>query len=137
MIKCPKCEFEQIVESPDECAKCGILFEKWQERQDADAALAERHFAPVEQSREQFSPTPLDANGSSTTAAAGGLLCQAGLLMITLPILSFVINLVGYEFILLMPLEFFDNPTHAKFWMVGIGVVLAGFGVSMGGEVPE
>ena len=52
--------------------------------------------------------------------------------MISLPILSFVINLIGYEFILLMPLELFDNPTHAKFWMVGIGVVLAGLGATNG-----
>ncbi len=137
MMKCPKCEFEQIVESPDECAKCGILFEKWQERQGADAALAEQHFAPAEQSREQFSSTPLSANHGSTTTAAGGMLCQVGLLMITLPILSFVINLIGYEFILLMPLELFDNPTHAKFWMVGIGFVLAGFGATTGGEMRE
>ena len=137
MMKCPKCEFEQIVDSPDECAKCGILFEKWQERQDADAALAEQHFAPAEQSPEQFSSTPLGANNNSMAAATGGTLCQIGLLMITLPILSFVINLVGYEFILLMPLEYFDNPTHAKFWMVGIGIVLAGCGAAMGGEVPE
>ncbi len=132
MMKCPKCEFEQIVESPDECAKCGILFEKWQERQDADAALAEQHFAPAEPMQKQLSSTPQSANGDSTTAAAGGLLCQAGLLMITLPILSFLINLVGYVFILLMPLELFDNPTHAKFWMVGIGFVLAGLGAADG-----
>ena len=134
MMKCPKCEFEQIVESPDECAKCGILFEKWQDRQDADAALAEQHFAPAEQSQEQFSLSPPSAHESSTAAGAGGMLCQVGLLMITLPILSFVINLVGYEFILLMPLELFDNPTHAKFWMVGIGVVLVGLGATGGGD---
>ena len=131
-MKCPKCGFEQIEESPNGCAKCGILFEKWQERQGADAALAEQHFATAEQSREQFSSTPLGANTNSMTAAAGGTLCQVGLLMIALPILSFVINLVGYEFILLMPLELFENPTHAKFWMVGIGVVLVGFGATNG-----
>ena len=29
MDKCPQCGFERIEASPDECAKCGILFEKW------------------------------------------------------------------------------------------------------------
>ena len=67
----------------------------------------------------------------------GSIFCQIGLLMITLSILSFVINLVGFEFILLMPLEMFDDPTRAKFWTIGIGVGLAVIGAAIGGQMPE
>jgi hypothetical protein len=36
-----------------------------------------------------------------------------------------------------MPLEAFDNPTRAKFWTMGIGLVVLVIGYSMGGEMPE
>ena len=44
MEKCPQCGFERIEESPDECAKCGILFEKWHDR----AEQLERQMGSVE-----------------------------------------------------------------------------------------
>ena len=144
MIKCPKCEFEQIEESPSECARCGILFEKWldrqereqeqeQERQESYSAPASAVTPPVEQS----GPPPQIYFDPPAGAIWGTRLCGIGVLMITLPLLSFLINLVGFEFILLMPLEAFDNPTHAKFWMMGSGVVAIVLGALMGGEIPD
>ncbi len=136
MIKCPKCEFEQLEESPNECARCGILFEKWLERrqhQETYVAPAPVATAPVD----QWSPPPQFYVGPPAAAIWGTRLCQVGMLMITLPLLSFLINLVGFEFILLMPLEAFDNPTHAKFWTIGSGVVAIVLGAAMGGEIPD
>jgi hypothetical protein len=66
----------------------------------------------------------------------GSRLCQIGLLMVALPILSFMINLIGFEFILLMPLENFDNPTVAKLSTMGIGVAMLVIGSALGGEIP-
>ena len=140
MDKCPQCGFERIEASPDECAKCGILFEKWHDR----AEQLERQMAgvesasyPAEQTQEQFDfPHQVSAD-SGFMATVGSIFCQIGLLMVTLSILSFVINLIGFEFILLMPLEAFDDPTRAKFWTIGIGIALAIVGAVMGGEMPD
>ena len=136
IMKCPKCGFEQIEESPDECAKCGILFEKWLERRDnllPELAPIEVAPHPVEplKSHPQFWVEP------PARVIGGSRLCQVGLLMMTLPIVSFLINLVGFEFILLMPFEAFDDPTRAKFWMMGIGLGVLVIGGAMGGELPE
>ncbi len=135
-MKCPKCGFEQIEESPDECAKCGILFEKWLDRRDnlepeMAPVMAASHPVEPRESSPQIWVEPL------ARVIGDSRLCQLGLLMMTLPIVSFLINLVGFEFILLMPLEAFDDPTRAKFWTMGIGAVLVVVGAAMGGEMPD
>ena len=140
MEKCPQCGFERIEESPDECAKCGILFEKWHDRAqqlERQMGSVETTSYPAEQSQAQFDYPQQVSVDSGFMGTVGSIFCQIGLLMITLSILSFVINLVGFEFILLMPLEMFDDPTRAKFWTIGIGVGLAVIGAVMGGQMPE
>ena len=148
VMKCPKCEFEQIEESPDECARCGILFEKWLDRQEQleQTEQQEEYMAPFEAPvaptapvapvERWHSPAPVHVE-SGFGGILGSGLCQIGVLMIILPLISFLINLVGFEFILLMPLEAFDNPTHAKFWMMGIGLAGIVIGTMMGGEMPD
>jgi hypothetical protein len=140
MDKCPQCGFEKIEESPDECAKCGILFEKWHNRAqqlELEMAHIESVSYPVEPPPEQFDYSQPVSSDSGFLSGVGSILCQIGLLMVVLPILSFVINSIGFEFILLMPLEAFDDPTRAKYWTMGIGVGLAFLGMMMGGEMPE
>ena len=142
MVKCPKCEFEQIEESPTECARCGILFEKWLERQEQQEQQEqqERYAAPAPAATapvEQWDSPPQIYVEPSAAAIGGSRLCQLGMLMITLPLVSFLLNLVGLEFILLMPLEAFDNPTHAKFWTMGSGVVAIVIGTMIGGDIPD
>ena len=140
VMKCPKCAFEQIEESPDECAKCGILFEKWLDRAEQQERAAERlelELAPVQAAPRPVQPWEAAQPMVPRTSGLGSTFCQIGLLMVTLPILSFLINLVGFEFILLMPLEAFDDPTRAKFWTMGIGLVLVVVGAVMGGEIPD
>ena len=130
MMKCPKCGFEQIEDSPDECAKCGILFEKWLNR---DVAPVEAATGPAVHS----GPPPRIWVYPPGRVIWGTRLCQLGVLMVALPILSFAINIIGFEFILLMPLENFDNPTVAKLSTMGIGVVILVIGSALGGETPE
>ncbi len=149
-MKCPKCAFEQIEESPDECAKCGILFEKWLDRAEQlerenreraenleRAGSLELEMAPVQAAAPPMQPWEAAQPMVPRTSGLGSALCQIGLLMVTLPVVSFLINLVGFEFILLMPLEAFDDPTRAKFWTMGIGLVLVVVGAVMGGEIPD
>ena len=149
-MKCPKCAFEQIEESPDECAKCGILFEKWLDRAEQlerenreraenleRAGSLELEMAPVQAAAPPMQPWEAAQPMVPRTSGLGSALCQIGLLMMTLSIASFLINLVGFEFILLMPLEAFDDPTRAKFWTMGIGAALAVTGAGMGGEMPD
>ncbi len=143
-MKCPKCAFEQIEESPDECAKCGILFEKWLDRAEQlerenreRAGSLELEMAPVQAAAPPMQPWEAAQPMVPRTSGLGSALCQIGLLMMTLSIASFLINLVGFEFILLMPLEAFDDPTRAKFWTMGIGVALLVMGAAMGGEMPD
>ena len=140
MDQCPQCGFEQIEESPDECAKCGILFEKWHDRAqqlERDVAEVEAVSYPVEPSPEQFDYPQQVSYDSGFMGTVGSIFCQIGLVMVVLPIMSFLVNLIGFEFILLMPLEAFDDPTRAKYWTMGIGVALAFLGMAMGGDMPE
>ncbi len=92
---------------------------------------------PAEPAQEQLDHSYQVSTDSGFFGTVGSIFCQIGLLMVTLSVLSFVINLVGFEFILLMPLEAFDNPTRAKLWTIGIGIALAIVGAAMGGEMPE
>ncbi len=143
-MKCPKCAFEQIEESPDECAKCGILFEKWLDRaEQLEREQLERterlelEMAPVQAAPRPMQPWEAAQPMVPRTSGLGSTFRQIGLLMVTLPILSFLINRVGFEFILLVPLEAFDDPTRAKFWTMGIGAALVVMGAAMGGEMPD
>ncbi|MBW1882817.1 MAG: hypothetical protein JRJ58_04770 [Deltaproteobacteria bacterium] len=140
MDKCPQCGFERIEASPDECAKCGILFEKWHDRAEQlerQMGADEPASQPAELAQEQLDHSYQVSTDSGFLGTVGSIFCQIGLLMVTLSVLSFVINLVGFEFILLMPLEAFDNPTRAKLWTIGIGIALAIVGAVMGGEMPD
>ena len=138
-MKCPQCAFEQIEESPDACAKCGILFEKWLDRaeQQERAEPLERESAPVQAAPPPMQPWEAAQPMVPRTSGLGSTFRQIGLLMVTLPILSFLINRVGVEFILLVPLEAFDDSTRAKFWTMGIGAALVVMGTVMGGETPD
>ncbi len=153
-MKCPKCDFEQIEESPSECAKCGILFEKWLERQEVETHPAEPFFDPaptgdesspeqypreqsVPDSLQQYQRRELGAVDPGWLSIVGSTFCHLGLLMASLAIVSFIINLLGFEFILLLPLEFFDNPTRAKLIMIGGGIAMVVVGLMIGGEMPD
>ncbi len=145
MMQCPKCGFEQLDASAQECAKCGILFAKWrsreQERREADEQL--RYLARHEASSVpaqlgvQQSQLVFEQPSSGMAPALGTLFIRFGGLMCVLGILSFGLNFIGLEFVLLMPLEAFDDPTAAKFWTIGGGVALAVLGVVLGGEVED
>jgi len=143
-MKCPQCQFEQIEESPDECAKCGVLFEKWQDRLDqleqqlgreAPAAAAAPHATGLAErpiakpGRRQYEPT--------SAASWGSGLMQIGVPMFVIALLSLGLNLVGYEFILLMPLELVSDPRALKLWMMGIGLALTVVGAVMGGALED
>ncbi len=145
MMQCPKCGFEQLDASAQECAKCGILFAKWrsreQERRDAEEQLRyqtrlEASSVPAQLGVEQ-SQLAFEAPSSGMAPVLGTLFIRFGGLMCGLALLSFVLNLVGLEFVLLMPLEAFDDPTAAKLWTIGGGVALAVLGGVLGGEVED
>ena len=152
MMKCPKCGFEQLDASAQECAKCGILFAKWrareQQRTEADERLQE--FAQLELStvptqlsieQPQFdvqqSQLMFEQASSGIAPGLGTTFLRIGTLMCVLGVLSFGLNYIGMEFILLMPLEAFDDPTAAKFWTIGGGVGLAVLGGILGGAVED
>ena len=79
----------------------------------------------------------MEPAGTGSASGLGSLLMGLGKLMIVLPLLSFAINLIGFEFILLVPLEAFDNPTTAKFWTMGGGVGLVLVGGALGGSLDD
>ncbi len=146
MMQCPKCGFEQLDASAHECAKCGILFAKWQsreqERRDAEEQLSyqtrlETSSVPAQLSVEESQLAWEQASGGGMAPALGTLFIRLGGLMCVLGLLSFVINLIGLEFVLLMPLEAFDDPTKAKLWTIGGGVGLAVLGGILGGAVED
>ena len=151
-MKCPKCGFEQLDASAQECAKCGILFAKWrsreQERKEAGEAL--RDFARLEESSVpaqlglrqpqlgvQQSQLVFEQPSSGMAPVLGTVFIRFGGLMCGLGILSFGLNLIGLEFVLLMPLEAFDEPTAAKLCTIGGGFALAMLGGILGGEVED
>ncbi len=144
-MQCPKCGFEQLDASAHECAKCGILFAKWrgreQERNEADEQL--REFARLEASSVPAqlavpeSQLVFEQPSSGMAPGLGTLFIRFGGLMCVLGILSFGLNFIGLEFVLLMPLEAFDDPTAAKLWTIGGGVALALLGGVLGGEFED
>ncbi len=152
-MQCPKCGFEQLDASAQECAKCGILFAKWrireqarretdeQARREADEELylarLEASSAPAQLGVRPSQLAFEQASTSGMAPAMGSLFIRVGGLMCVLGILSFGLNMIGREFILLMPLEMFDDPTAAKFWTIGGGVALAVFGGTLGGAVGD
>lgn len=140
IVKCPKCGFEQIEASPDECLKCGILFEKWQNRMEQ----SEEDVDPVEDVPYLAEQLQAGLHSSQQVSAEagpmvilGGTLCQIGVWMAAFAVLSFAINLVGFEFMVLLPLEVFDDPTRAKLWMLGIGIAMAVVGAGLGGDFSD
>lgn len=153
-MKCPKCGFEQIDAAAPECAKCGILFAKWsareqQRQQQADQQLADfaelESFDVCERSGAAHAPAVVPpfqpdfeaASGGGLAPGLGSVFIRVGSLACVLGTLSFALNLIGFEFILLMPLEAFDNPTAAKLWTIGGGVGLAIVGGVLGGAVDD
>jgi len=152
-MHCPKCEFEQLDASAQECAKCGILFAKWQRREqemkEADQELldfarpdqggvsAQLAVSQATQTCVQQSQLVRERSSSGAAPGLGSLFIRIGSLMCVLGLLSFGLNLIGLEFVLLMPLEAFDDPTAAKLWTIGIGVALAVVGGSLGGELAD
>ena len=145
-MKCPKCGFEQLDASAHECAKCGILFEKYLARERERLEVERERLEVVESAPDpaRFAPSgaqdvqiALHPSPGSAAPGLGTLFLQIGTLLCVLPILSFGLNFVGFEFILLLPLEAFENPSSAKLWMIGGGVLLGVLGGSLGGGLPS
>jgi len=131
--------FEQIEPEADECAKCGVLFEKFlaREQEQHEAVVPPQDYElGVASPEASATMRPIEYAESDTGVGPmiGTLMLRLGPLMVVLPALSFLLNMVGMEFILLSPLELFENPTRAKLWIIGGGIGMAVLGGMLGGE---